>query len=108
LPSQVRIISGPRDESWDRYILRLVREAGFGHEREYVGITGEKRAEEIRRKLRTAARHQGVAGKVFWKPCTGCSEGGPDCAYHVCYTVYDPAAARAYKGRQAARAGGRR
>jgi hypothetical protein len=103
LPSQVRIISGPRDESWDRYILRLVRERGYGHEREYVGIADEQRAETVRKKLRTAARHQGVSAKVFWRPCGGCEHGGPGCAYHVAYTVYDPAAARAYKGRQARR-----
>jgi hypothetical protein len=108
VPSQVRIISGPRDQSWDRYILRLIQERGFGHEREYVGIADEHRAETVRKKLRTAARHQGVSAKVFWRPCKGCKDGGPDCAYHVLYTAYDPAAAREYKNRAARQAGGRR
>lgn len=103
MPSQVRIISGPRDESWDRYIARLVQERGFGHEREYVGISDEKRANEVRRKLCTAGRHHGVSVKAFWQPCGGCEHGGPDCAYHVSYTAYDRDSARAYKDRQARR-----
>ena len=103
MPSQVRIISGPRDQSWDRYVARLIQERGFGHERHYVGITDEKRADEVRRKLRTAGRHHGVSIKAFWLPCKGCEHGGPDCAYHVSYTAYDLASARAYKGQQARR-----
>lgn len=103
MPSQVRIIAGPRDESWDRYIARLVQEAGFGHEREYFGITDEKRAETVRRKMRTAGRHHGVSVKAYWRPCNGCDAGGEDCAYHVFYTAYDLASARAYRDRQARR-----
>lgn len=102
MPSQVRIISGPRDQSWDRYIARLIQERGYGHEREYVGIADERRADEVRRKLRTAGKHHGVSVKAFWKACGGC-DAGEDCAYHVSYTAYDPASARAYKDRQARR-----
>jgi hypothetical protein len=96
-----RIIAGPRDTSWDNFIAQLVTERGYGHEREYVGITTEDRADEVRRKLRTAGRHQGVSVKAFWRPCNGCEHGGPDCAYHVHYTAYHPDAARRYKGQQA-------
>lgn len=101
LPSPVRIISGPRDESWDRYIRRLVDERGYGHERTYVGVADEQRARIVRSKLRTAGRHQGVSVKAYWQACGGCGDGGPSCAYHVNYSVFDQAAARRYKARQA-------
>lgn len=101
MPSPVRIISGPRDESWDRYIRRLVDERGFGHEREYYGIETEDRARTVRSKLRTAGRHQGVSVRAFWRQCGGCDNGGPSCAYHVHYACFTAAAARAYKARQA-------
>lgn len=103
MPQQVRIIAGSRDQSWDAFIADLVAQRGYGHEREYVGITDERRAEEVRRKLRTAGRHHGVSVRSFWKPCKGCAQGGADCAYHVSYTAFDPAAARAWKARQARR-----
>lgn len=103
MPQQVRIIAGPRDHSWDSFIADLVTSRGYGHEREYVGVVSEQRAEEIRRKLRTAGKHHGVSVRVFWKPCKGCKSGGADCAYHVCYTAFDPAAARAWKARQSQR-----
>lgn len=101
MPSQVRIIAGPRDTSWDSYIRKLADERGFGHEREYVGVADEKRARSVRSKLVTAGRHQGVSVKAYWKPCSGCEHGGGDCAYHVCYTIYKRDAARRYKARQA-------
>lgn len=100
MPSPVRIISGPRDETWDRYIRRLVDERGFGHEREYIGIETEDRARAVRAKLRTAGRHQGVSVKAYWKNCDGCQQGGPGCAYHVFFSCYTQAAARRYKARQ--------
>lgn len=103
MPSPVRIISGPRDESWDRYIRRLVDERGYDHERQYVGIEHEQRAREVRGKLRTAGRHQGVSVKAYWKPCSGCDQGGPSCAYHVFYSAFDLAAARRYKAQQSRR-----
>ena len=104
MPDQVRIISGPRDGSWDRFVQELVEERGFGHEREYFGCTTKERAEEVRRKLRTAGRnHLGVSMKVYWKECQGCENGGDDCAYHVFYTAYHPAVARTYKQKQSRR-----
>jgi hypothetical protein len=100
VPDKVRIIAGPRDETWDQFIADLATR-GYGHERQYVGIATEERADQVRRKLRTAGKHQGVAVKAYWRECGGCEAGGPDCAYHVHYTIYDPAAARRYKARQA-------
>lgn len=104
MPDQVRIISGPRDGSWDRFIQELVDQHGFGHEREYFGITTKERAEIVRRKLRTAGKnHLGVSIKAYWRECQGCELGGDDCAYHVFYTAYHPAVARSYKQKQSRR-----
>jgi hypothetical protein len=103
VPTQARIIAGPRDTSWDAYIRRLVDERGYGHEREYFGCTTRERADEVRRKLRTAGRHLGVSVRAFWRECTGCAAGGDDCAYHVHYAVFHPEMARQYKARQARR-----
>jgi len=101
MPDRVRFIAGPRNTDWDDYIRRLVEERGYGHEREYVGVTTKERADEIRRRLRTAGRHLGVSVKVFWRECDGCEHGGDECAYHVLYTAYHPTDAAKYKTKQA-------
>jgi len=101
VPHQVRIIAGPRNTSWDRFVRDLISERGYGHDRHYVGITTRERAEEVRRGMRQAGRHLQVSVKAFWYACTGCPAGGDDCAYHVSYTCYDADAARAYKARAA-------
>jgi hypothetical protein len=100
MPDRVRIISRPV-RHFDRYIDALVEEEGFGREREYVGITTQERADEVRRGLRTAGRHRGVSVKAYWTPCGGCAAGGAACAWHVHFSAYDPEDARAYKERQA-------
>jgi hypothetical protein len=100
MPSKVRIIS-KRDDSWNRFIADLVEEDGFGAERTYFGITTPERAEEVRRKIRTAGRHLEVSVKAFWQQCQGCKEGGPECRYHVQFAAYDPAEAKAFMARKA-------
>lgn len=92
---------GPADRTWDPFIENLIRERGFGVEREYVGIVSRERAEQIRRGMKTAGRHLKVAVKSFWRPCPGCDAGGPECCFHVSFTAYDPEVARQYKARQA-------
>lgn len=104
MPHQVRIISGPRDSSYDHHVRRLISERGYGAERHYFGIATPERAREVRSKLATAGRHLGVSVKAFWLECGGCQAGGADCRYHVSFTCYDPAAARQYKARQAGNA----
>lgn len=104
MPDRVRFIAGPRNTDWDDYVRRLVQERGYGHERQYVGITTRERADEIRRRLRTAGRHLGVAVKAFWQECEGCEHGGEGCAFHVLYTAFHPDDARRYKARQTGRA----
>lgn len=101
MPTQVRIIAGPRNTSFDRYISELVEQEGYGAERQYFGITTPERADEVRRRMRRAGQHLGVSVKAFWKECTGCSNGGTGCRFHVYYTAYDPDAARKYKAGQA-------
>lgn len=99
----VRIISGPREKAFDHYIEDVLQRGAWEVEHEYFGIADETRADYIRRKLRTAGRHMNpvVAVKAFWKPCPGgekgCSNGGPDCRYHVYFTVYDMEGARKFR-----------
>jgi hypothetical protein len=102
VPSKVRIIAGPRNTSFDGHISDLVQQEGYGAERIYFGITSRPRADEVRRRMRRAGQHLGVAVKAFWKPCPGCDLGGPGCRYHVYYSAYDPDVARAYMAQQAA------
>lgn len=97
---------GPRDTSWDPFVQKLLAERGYGHEREYVGVTTQERADEVRRGLRRAGNHLGASMKVFWRQCTGCADGGPECRYHVSFTAYDKEVARAYKQRAAQNAHG--
>lgn len=101
MPSQVRIIAGPRNTSFDSYIRDLVEQDGFGVERTYFGITEPDRAETVRRRMKRAGTHLGVSVKAFWKPCKGCSNGGKECRFHVLFTAYDPEQARQYKQKQA-------
>lgn len=100
MPTQVRIIAGPRDKSFDHFIQELLDEDGFGVEREYFGIEDQSRADLVRRKLRTAGRHLDVSVKAFWAECQGCPNGGPTCRYHVKFTAYDPDEARKYMERK--------
>lgn len=100
MPHQVRIIAGPRNTDFDDYIRKLVEDRGYGVEREYVGVTTQERAEEVRRRMRTAGRHLAVAVKAYWNECQGCDAGGPECAYHVKFTAYRPEDARRYKSRR--------
>jgi len=99
--SSLRYISR-RAESFDRYIREQVDQSGFGVEHEYFGITSPDRAEEVRRGLRRAGKHLGVAVKAFTKDCAGCRLGGRDCRHHIMYTSYDLAAAREYMRSKAA------
>lgn len=103
MPQQVRMpryISQRNSSSWDDIIKALVQAGKWGQENTYFGIGTEERAQEVYRKLKTAASHQGVARKVFWLQCSGCKEGGADCRYHVSFTIYDMETARAYKAQQ--------
>lgn len=91
---------GPRDRAFDDLLGRLVAERGYGHAREYVGVTTPERAEQVRRGIRAAGRHLGHSVKAFWKACPGCEDGGADCRFHIEFTAYDQSAARAYRARQ--------
>lgn len=101
MPSKVRIIAGTRNRAWDSYIKDAIDAGDWERERDYFGITNPERADEVRRRLRQAGRHLSVSVKAFWYGCDGCKNGGPDCRYHVSYTIYDPAKARRYKAGQA-------
>lgn len=107
MPSQVRMpryVSQKNSSSWDDIIRSVIGTKKLGEENTYFGIVSEERAQEVYRKLRTAASHQGMARKVFYYPCTGCKDGGADCRYHVSFTLFDMEAARAYKAQQAQQA----
>lgn len=101
MPSQVRYIQRRNSAEWDA----LVRAAGrlLGQENDYYGITNEARADEVRKYIRTAGRHVGVGSRVYYVPCdqAGACRGGPECRYHVKYTIYPIDEARAFKARQA-------
>ena len=101
MPSKVRIIAGPRNTAFDHYIEDVIGAGAWGVEHDYFGITNVERADYVRRKLRMAGRHMDppVAVKAYWKPCTGCANGGPDCQFHVKFTVYDMDIARQYKAK---------
>lgn len=100
MPSQVRIISPRNSREWDE----LIAAAPLGEENTYGGIAHQQRADEVRRKLRTAAKRRSDLGaKVFWYQCEAkrC-QFGDDCQYHVSYTIYPIDVARQYKAQQAA------
>jgi hypothetical protein len=102
MPGKTRIISGPRNTSFDHYIQDLIDRDAWETEHFYFGIADEERADFIRKKLRTAGTHMDprVAVKAFRVACpNGCDNGGPDCRWHVSFTVYDMDKARAYMNR---------
>jgi hypothetical protein len=101
MPSKVRIISPRNSAEWDALVRDAMQRNAYRVEHDYFGIVTEERAEQVRKKLRTAAGHLGVGAKVFWTGCQGCSNGGTDCRYHVKYTLYPLEEARAYKQQQA-------
>jgi hypothetical protein len=102
MPGQVRIISGPRNTSFDHYLQDIVDSNAYGVEHEYFGIGDLDRAVYVRNKLHTARTHLDppVSVKAFRKECGGCKNGGPECKFHVSYTVYQSDVARAYKDAQ--------
>ena len=104
MPSQVRIISPKNSAEWDHLVRGLIQAGKLGQEQTYGGCTSEERADHVRRKIRTAARKQDVASRVFWKPCDkpGKCSFGADCTHHVYITLYDIEAGRQYKAKQAA------
>jgi hypothetical protein len=104
MPSQVRIIAGPRDSSFDHLIAAQLDQDGYGVPRTYFGIEQLERAKHVRNRLVNAGRHLGASVKAFWYECGGCDKGGGTCRYHIEFTSYDPAAARTYKQQQARRA----
>ena len=101
MPSQVRIISPRNSADWDALVRDVMTRNAYRVEHTYFGINGEDRADKVRRSLRTAAGHLGVAAKVFWYDCGGCANGGADCTHHVSYTIYPLEDARAYKAGRA-------
>jgi len=94
---QRRIIAGPRNTNFDRYIADLVRDRGYGFERVWHGVDDQHRADQLRRRLKQAGRHLGISVKAYWLEISGCPLSGGKCPYHVYYTAYDKPAARAYK-----------
>jgi hypothetical protein len=104
VPSQVRIISRRNSAEWDRLVRQAMNYGAYGVEHDYFGITNEARADTVRKSIRTAGRHQGIGSRVFYEPCPGpegCQYGGPDCRFHVKYTIYPLEEARRYKAEQA-------
>jgi len=102
MPSQVRIISRRNSPQWDDLVRSVA--AALGVEHDYFGCATEERADEVRKKIRTAARHQGHGCKAYYKPCPSpgaCASGGPACTHHVYFTLYPIEAAREYKAKQA-------
>lgn len=99
MPHRVRFIQKINRE-FDHFIADLLHEDGYETERVYFGITTKARAEEVRRGLRTAGRHNKVSVKAFWQECEGCEDGGESCAYHVLFTAFDPDKAKEYKAHQ--------
>lgn len=104
MPSQVRIIRERNSRQWDDLVADVIGRNAHGVEHDYFGCGSEQRADEVRRKIRTAAKRAGVGSKVFWKPCPSpgqCKTGGDGCTHHVYYTLFDMEVARAYKAQQA-------
>lgn len=108
MPSQVRIISRRNSPKWDDLVRAALRSLGVEHD--YFGVANADRADTVRKSIRTAARHQGHGAKVYYKECPqpgACQDGGPDCQYHVYYTLYDLDEARKYKASQSGKASAR-
>lgn len=106
MPSKVRIISPKNSSQWDD----LIRTAPMKTEHTYGGIVNNERADKVRRSLRTAGRHLGVAVKAFWSECDqpGQCQFGDDCAFHVKYTVFSLDEARKVMAARAGQAGSSR
>jgi len=104
VPSKVRIIQVRNSAEWDRLVRDTIARRGYRYEETYGGITSEPEADKVRKKLRTAARHEGVGARVFYKECPapGNCPFDPDCRYHVLFTFYPIEEARTYKERQSA------
>jgi len=103
MPDQVRIVQ-KKDARFDDYVSKLIAERGYGRERVYAGLVDEEAADEIRRKLRAAGRHLGVAVKAFYEPCpdrSGRCAAGHECRFHVRYSAFQMADARSYKAKLA-------
>ena len=103
MPSQVRIISRPNSREWDDIIDRAVKNNAWREENTYWTTDGEARADDIRKKLRTAGRHLGVAVKAYYAPCPdrGHCRHNAECTHHVYYTIFPLEEAREYKRKQA-------
>lgn len=102
MPSQTRILpAGGRNVSWDHFIQDILDRDAWREENHYYGITDEERAAQVRRGLRQAGRHMNpnVAVHTYYYPCAGCKNGGPDCRFHVLYSVHTMEEARAYKAK---------
>lgn len=99
MAQRVRIISGSRNKAFDHYIEDIIERGAWRQEHTYFGIADQDRANFVRQKIRTAGTHMDprVAVKAFWYECPGCENGGPDCRYHVSFTVFDMEEARKYK-----------
>lgn len=91
-----------RGEDFDRFIVDQMEQVGFGVECHYYGIEDPGRASDVRRGLRRAGQHVGVAVKAYSRDCSGCQEGGPRCRYHILFTSYSMEDARAYMAAKAA------
>jgi hypothetical protein len=103
MPTQVRIISARNSAEWDRLVHGILTSGQLGKEQTYGGCTTQERADKVRRCIRTAARRQDVASKVYWRPCDtpGKCQFGADCTHHVYITLYEMEGARQYKATQA-------
>jgi hypothetical protein len=90
MPSQVRIISPRNSAEWDRLVQSVIDAGQLRHEHTYGGISGEERADKIRRAIRTAAKHLGHASKVYWTECDspGSCAFGDDCTHHVRFSIF--------------------
>lgn len=102
MPTKVRIISPKNSAEWDRLVLDVLSGKGLGNEETYGGVATEERADTVRKKIRTAARKQEVASKVFYRACDspGKCKFGSDCQYHVMMTFFTLDAGRQYKASQ--------
>ena len=103
MPSQVRIIRERNSSRWDDLVRDVIQRNAYGVEHDYFGVTNGDRADKIRRAIRTAGGHLGVGRKVYWKECPApgrCVNGGPECKFHVYYTIYNLDDARKYKADQ--------
>jgi len=103
MPDRARIIRERNSAKWDDLVRDVLNRGAFGVEHDYFGITSNERADKVRRCIRTAGGHLGVGRKVYWKDCPApgkCANGGPDCKFHVYYTIYNLDEARDYKAKQ--------